>query len=190
MNVLSVPNKGLKKIKLQGFFFFFKKNEKSKAVGEACELRELPGWRRQRHGGSSPCLLQGGGAHRSGSGAAAPWQHPDHTAFLQDARAARADRRRPRTPRSHACSPESRARPEVSSGFSNYSDYGVQGSTVKTHNLRIQTSVKKGCLMGKKSQSQNIWPHGNRQWQGIFLYNKTRGLIHIHRNSHNSTETI
>lgn len=94
-----------------------------------------------------------------------------HSISARCHRAAQAGHR-PRTPRSHARSPEPRAVLKCPLG-SAISDCGVQGSTVKTHNLHIQTSVKRGCLMGKKSQSQNIWPHGNRQWQGIFLYNET-----------------
>lgn len=135
----------VKKQKTSSFFFF-----KRKATDEACEWRKLPGWRWQRPRRPLTAPPPRRGAHTGRQRGCGSLATPgSHSISARCHRAARAGRRRPRTPRSHARSPEPRARPEVSSGFSSYRDYGVQGSTVKTHNLHIQTSVRRGCLMGK-----------------------------------------
>lgn len=175
----------LKNRKLQAFFFF-KEKQLMKRVNYGSSQDDID----SVTGGSSPCLLQGGGAH-TGVGAGL-W-------FLSNAWITQ---HFCKMPQSSTGRPQKTTNPKIPRAQSwatstSWSVLWVQQLVTVVSKDPLSKPIiciyrhplRGDVLWEKKSQSQNIWPHGNRQWQGIFLHNETWGLIHVHRNSHNSTET-
>lgn len=91
----------------------------------------------------------------------APGSHSISARSTEQHSRGRRDPGNPKIPRG-SFSPEPRARLEVSLWVQQLVTLWCPRITVKTHNLHIQTSVKRGCLMGKKV-SHKTFGHGNRQ---------------------------